>query len=420
MAHQRTQTFEDEPALIRCLPQLNILRAAGKLTDMTIELQNNIRVQAHRIVFASRMPSLCDALCEIPTNGQTLVLQWPTISSEVASPFINYIYTGQLEIQEANAAGLIMLSKQFVMPQIEEWVVRYMAARLDSENISNSWELAQLLKSDMLSNACLQYIKATFEVTVASYVFTQLPPEAVLFLLRSDDLQVASEETVCNAIGRWLTPLGEVDETRLVHAEALMREVRWYQVDVNLRYRLQDDAGSLLNKNMECVSPSDVNGKAIRPTYSAKQALFHPAQIVLAKDYRNNREKWTLGRPHGKPGDVIQVIRVRSDIWVRQVNQLKHMECADVSNANPTFSLELLLDTFSLPKPKQEAAVPVASRPPKAFRRSARKRTRTVPLQVNPQLKSYHSSQGPAAEPQANGVATYARTISDWPDGYRY
>ncbi|VDN17602.1 unnamed protein product [Dibothriocephalus latus] len=38
MVHQETQLFEDEPALIRCLPQLNDLRLAGELTDLSIEL----------------------------------------------------------------------------------------------------------------------------------------------------------------------------------------------------------------------------------------------------------------------------------------------------------------------------------------------------------------------------------------------
>ncbi|VDN18362.1 unnamed protein product [Dibothriocephalus latus] len=74
-------------------------------------------------------------------------------------------------------------------------------------------------------------MKATFEAIVASDIFLQLPSDTVLSLLEADDLQVNSEETVLKAIGRWVSPLGEVDETRLGHAETMMKEVRWYQID---------------------------------------------------------------------------------------------------------------------------------------------------------------------------------------------
>ncbi|VDN14469.1 unnamed protein product [Dibothriocephalus latus] len=252
MTQQETQTFEDQPALIQCLPQLNNLREAGKLADLTIKLQNNVKVHAHRLVLASRVPALCDTLCEKPTNGQDFVLKWPQISPEVATSFIDYIYTGKLEVHESNVAGLIMLSLQLELPQVEQWAARFMAARLDSENIANKWELAQLLKSNMLRNACLQHIKATFEATVPADFFIQLPFEAVLFLLRADDLQVDSEESVLKAIGQWISPLGKEDKTRLGHAEAMMKEVRWYQVAADFRYGLHDDDEGFWNKNLAC------------------------------------------------------------------------------------------------------------------------------------------------------------------------
>ncbi|VDN10119.1 unnamed protein product [Dibothriocephalus latus] len=252
MAHQATQMFDDQLALINCLPQLNTLRMAGKLTDLTIELKDNVKMHAHRIVLASRVPSLCNTLCESHTKGQDAVLKWPTVSSEIATPFMHYIYTGQLEVHEANAAGLIVLSQQLLMPHVEEWVVSYMATRLNSEDIKNRWDLSQLLKSDHLRNACLQYIKKTFDIIAVSDFFIHLPPDAVLSLLRADDLQVDSEESLFKAIGKWVSPLGEVDETRVVHAAAMMKELRWRQVDANFRYRLYDEDG-FWNTNVECL-----------------------------------------------------------------------------------------------------------------------------------------------------------------------
>ncbi|VDN23032.1 unnamed protein product [Dibothriocephalus latus] len=117
---------------------------------------------------------------------------------------MGHIYPGQLEVYEANTVGVILLSPQLEMPQVEAWAVSFTAARLDSKNIANNWELAPLLKSDMLRDACLQHIKATFEATVASDVFLHLPSDTVLSLLRADDLQLENEESIYKAIGTWV------------------------------------------------------------------------------------------------------------------------------------------------------------------------------------------------------------------------
>ncbi|KAL7055551.1 hypothetical protein AAHC03_022502 [Spirometra sp. Aus1] len=252
MANQDTQSFEDKGAVVRCVPELNSLRMTGELTDMTIELQDEVSLHVHRVVLVCRVPSLRESLCTMRRQKKA-VLQWPKVSSEVARPLIEYVYTGQLEVHEANATGLIVLSQQLVMPQVEKWAASFMAARFNSENIKKYWDLAELLKSEQLMNACLRYIKTNFEATVASDLFIQLPADAVLSILRADDLIVDSEESVFKSIGLWVSSPGEVEETRLVHAEAMLREVRWNQVDADFRCRLLTEEG-FWNKSVGCLN----------------------------------------------------------------------------------------------------------------------------------------------------------------------
>nr|VZH93756.1 unnamed protein product [Spirometra erinaceieuropaei] len=75
--------------------------------------------------------------------------------------------------------------------------------RFNAENLKKYWDLAELLKSEQLVNACLQHIKTTLEATVASDLFIQLPADAVLSILRADDLIVDSEESVVRSIELW-------------------------------------------------------------------------------------------------------------------------------------------------------------------------------------------------------------------------
>ncbi|VDN08793.1 unnamed protein product [Dibothriocephalus latus] len=266
MAGQQTQIFEDELPLIRCLPELDNFRNKRTLTDLSIEvgkhrntfiafsdlkLQNNVVLHVHKVVLASRIVSLRNSVCRMPKAGKA-VLQWPTVSSEVAKPLIEYVYTGQLKVNEAHAAGLVMLSKQLLLPHVEEWVLGFMAVRLNAGNIANNWNFARMLHNDQLQNACLEHIKKTFETTIASDFFLQLPLDSVLSILRADDLEVDNEERVFEAIRLWVSPSGEVDNTRVVHAAEMMREVRWNRVNPDFRYKLLENEG-FWNTNVECL-----------------------------------------------------------------------------------------------------------------------------------------------------------------------
>nr|VZI48052.1 unnamed protein product [Spirometra erinaceieuropaei] len=251
MAGQQTQCFEDKPALIQCLPELNNLRIKGELTDLSIELQDNVTLHVHSVVLVSRVPTLLSSVCGVRKERKA-VLQWPKVSSEIARPLIDYIYTGQLKVCEATAAGLVLLSKQLLLTHVEEWVVSFIAARLNSENIASNWNFAQILNNDHFTNACLQHIKTGFEATIASDFFIQLPSDTVLSLLRADDLQVGSEESVFEAIRLWVSPCGEIDELRVVHAAAMMKEVRWNRINPEFRYKLLDNDG-FWNRNVECL-----------------------------------------------------------------------------------------------------------------------------------------------------------------------
>nr|VZI35813.1 unnamed protein product [Spirometra erinaceieuropaei] len=212
MANQDTQSFEDKGAVVRCLPELNSLRMTGELTDMTIEPQDeaNLETQSFEdeVALSRCLPELNNLRMTGELTDMIIELQ-DKVSLQVhrvARPLIDYVYTGQLEVNEANATGLIVLSQQLVMPQVEEWAVSFMAARFNSENIKNYWDLAELLKSEQLMNSCLHHIKENFEATVASDLFIQLPADTVLSILRADDLIVDSEEIVFKSIGLWTEP----------------------------------------------------------------------------------------------------------------------------------------------------------------------------------------------------------------------
>ena len=71
------------------------------------------------------------------------------------------------------------------------------------------------------------------------------------------------------------------------------------------------------NKTME---------KQFKRRQGAMSHLFLPGQPVLAKDYRNGKEKWTQGYVIRRSGNVIYDVDVQSSIWVRHTNQLHYSD----------------------------------------------------------------------------------------------
>ncbi|BHF67979.1 hypothetical protein SprV_0301100800 [Sparganum proliferum] len=294
MGNSEVQLFEDEFPLARSCPQLDELRSAHELTDLTIQLKDDKFLHVHRLILASRVPSLRATMAETAST-----LHWPTVSIESASSLIEYLYTGRIEISNTNAMNMILLSKQLALPCVENWAVDFLSVRLQNDNLSESWNFATTVDCGGLRDACLHHMKAFFEAVVASDLFLELPADVLLSVLRDDDLQVNSEEKVFEAIKRWVCPAGTVDEERIVHAPEMLREVRWSQTKHHFRRRLMESDDLVVSRAdcIQCVGLADhwigysMSGTQEECPFNAspRPASLATSIIVFGKSAAENR-----------------------------------------------------------------------------------------------------------------------------------
>nr|VZI35796.1 unnamed protein product [Spirometra erinaceieuropaei] len=128
MALPRSRVFEDEFPMIRSCPLLNEIRLAREIKDLTIEVKDNSRLHAHRIILAARIPSLRAELSD-PLEEKKSIVRWPRVPLSIATAFLNYVYTGQIEITQTNAKGLVMFAKMVGIPAIEYCGAEFMGQR---------------------------------------------------------------------------------------------------------------------------------------------------------------------------------------------------------------------------------------------------------------------------------------------------
>ncbi|VDL97609.1 unnamed protein product [Schistocephalus solidus] len=135
-----------------------------------------------------------------------------------ATSLLNYVYTGQVEITQANVKELV---------------------RVNLEKLATMWDFASSFNSRSVMETCPNLRKAQFKSSTSSDLFVRLPADTVLTLLQNDDLPVDSEEHVFAAISRWVCPNKIVDQERLeVHAPTILKEIRWCQTTVESRNHL--------------------------------------------------------------------------------------------------------------------------------------------------------------------------------------
>ncbi|BHF74227.1 hypothetical protein SprV_0401731100 [Sparganum proliferum] len=226
MALPQVEIFEDELPLIRSCPALNEIRVAQDIKDLTIEVKNGNVLHAHRIILAARIPYLRGALSG-HLNKENSVLRWPTMPLGLATTFIQYVYTGQLEMTQSNVMGIVVLARMVNLTELVNWGTTFMVNGVSLENLPSIWDFARSQNIELLTEKCISLMKTHFEEFVRTDLFTCLPADTLLTLLRSEDLSVGSEELVIGAIARWVPDM--------------LKEVQWHQTSVQCRDRIMED-----------------------------------------------------------------------------------------------------------------------------------------------------------------------------------
>ncbi|VDM06091.1 unnamed protein product [Schistocephalus solidus] len=268
MAFAQSEIFEDEFPLVRSCPALNEIRLAEEIKDLTIEV-----------------------------GALALTRLYVHICACVATVFVNYVYTGQVELTQANVRDVVMIARIIKLPVLENWGQNFMAKRVTFENLATTWDFASSFKINLLTEKCLCLMRQRFEEFVATDLFLRMPADTVLTLLRSDDLSVGSEEQVIGAISRWAGAGDKADDEKLkVHAPAMLKEVQWHQMTFECRSRLMERYPTF-QKSPECLDkvPCPFN---VRPRVREERVTGVPS--VCSADKKRPRRRGIKGETNSE------------------------------------------------------------------------------------------------------------------------
>ncbi|XP_070812419.1 kelch-like protein 6 [Pituophis catenifer annectens] len=117
---------------------------------------------------------------------------------------LKYIYTEELALTPELAPSLFTGASQLQIIPLETVCCRFLVAHLSIQNCFEMYSLAQLHHSQPLLHAVLQLLIRNFEWTFEGDNFLRLDSGDLATVIASDDLNVASELKVYQAIRRWV------------------------------------------------------------------------------------------------------------------------------------------------------------------------------------------------------------------------
>ena len=151
--------------------------------------------------------------------------------------FYRYLYSEEFNVHAENVTSLLYAAKKFAIGGLTSLCFSFLDSEMCIENVCKILEQAHIYNETSLHNKCLGFILEHGWEVIKTTAFTELCPECLGLILKSDDLK-ASEEDVFEAVVTWATnecrrqKMQPTDENRRQGLGALLYFIRFPVMDV--------------------------------------------------------------------------------------------------------------------------------------------------------------------------------------------
>ncbi|XP_052740873.1 kelch-like protein 5 isoform X2 [Bicyclus anynana] len=175
---------------------------AQKLCDIAL-LADGCRIPAHKVVLAS-----CSEYFAAMFTGSMKESELPEITLKVDAQtlrsLVHYCYTGIIELSEETVEVLLSTSCLLQLHAVTKACCDFLEKQLDPCNCLGIALFAEQQSCMSLHKSAVDYTHQHFMQVVKHQEFLTLQTEQMTELLKSDDLNVETEETVFESLMTWV------------------------------------------------------------------------------------------------------------------------------------------------------------------------------------------------------------------------
>ncbi|XP_045170168.2 kelch-like protein 40 isoform X2 [Mercenaria mercenaria] len=185
------------------LENLNKLYENQVLTDVTLKV-DNVRIDCHRNVLAAASPYFRAMFVNPVKERDEKVIEIYNIPSYVLGAVIGYIYTGSIQLTNENVQDFLMTATMLELTHLIENCANYMTHEVCMENCVEMLTFASHFACTKLKQYAKKFILDKFSDIIADENLFELEVDDFEELIASDDISVAKEEMIFDAIKKWI------------------------------------------------------------------------------------------------------------------------------------------------------------------------------------------------------------------------
>ena len=195
---------EQSSFCVELMKRLNMQRQQTYFCNITLVAKEGNEFKAHRNVLSAASPFFSKLLqSEMKEKGEG-VIRFEEISKSVLSNVLEFIYTGNVEINEKNDGDLIIAADYLLLESLKIISGRFLEKQMTTFNCISTFHFAEKYRCEELVLRSTKFIQDNFTSVATSDEFLNLEAAEVEKWISSENILVAAEEDVFRIIVNWV------------------------------------------------------------------------------------------------------------------------------------------------------------------------------------------------------------------------
>ncbi|XP_056111916.1 kelch-like protein 29 [Rhinichthys klamathensis goyatoka] len=207
------------------LKELNQQRREKEFTDLKIIVEGK-EFEVHQNVLASCSLYFKDMVKRLSgenRNGEKMQLTMSNISSDVLELLLEFVYTGSLIIDSANAKTLLEAANKFQFNTFCKVCVSFLEKQLTASNCLGVLAMAEAMQCNELHNMAKAFALQNFPDVAGQDEILNISKEDLVSYMSNDSLNTKAEELVYETVIKWIK---KDPSSRVQHVSELLAVVR--------------------------------------------------------------------------------------------------------------------------------------------------------------------------------------------------
>ena len=244
----RELVYEEKEHSRNAFKQLNILREKEELCDVVLVV-DEAEIKAHKIVLAACSPYFESMFIGefAEPDGEPIIIE--EIEEVALIALVDFAYTSCIKLSQTNVYTLFEAADLLQFQGVKNACFRFFKSQMNKTNCIRTWLFAESHNCTELIEASLKFIEVNFLDIVRGREFLAVEADTVCRIVELEDLAIACEEQVYEAVLGWLNH--DIEE-RQQYASKILQNVRF--PSMNREYLMHIcDHEAIIRDDPDCI-----------------------------------------------------------------------------------------------------------------------------------------------------------------------